>query len=229
MNMGARHAKIWQQRHLMHHSHLYRLDHYHHHGLQQQYSNHWLVQTCNMTESVLFPTYFPQSNNFQWCTTICYCVLPSLISLKFPSFSFKIFTTNYDFLDLTIIFLFLHHILLQWWLGCCGVTFYLNVVNIVALHSDCYIILSLFSYCYIILTLFCCRVDWAVMVLHFILMLHNLFYIFLLHYIYITFWLLYHLTIFLIVSSDRSSYSDDVLVYIQRHPLFEILSINAFL
>ena len=31
-----------------------------------------------------------------------------------------------------------------------------------------------------------------------------------------------------IVSSDRSSYSDDGLVYIQR-PLFEILSIQAFL
>ena len=32
----------------------------------------------------------------------------------------------------------------------------------------------------------------------------------------------------IIISSVRSSYSDDVLVYIQQ-PLFEILSINAFL
>ena len=34
--------------------------------------------------------------------------------------------------------------------------------------------------------------------------------------------------ILIIVSSDRSSYSDDGRVYIQR-PLFEILSIHAFL
>ena len=31
------------------------------------------------------------------------------------------------------------------------------------------------------------------------------------------------------ISYDRSSYSDDVLMYIQRRPLFEILSIHAFL